>query len=461
MNKETPRAKQLHSVVVGKEVLELLSSAMYVDPLSIYREYVQNAVDSLDEAALEGLVRNGASPSIALTLDPVHRSALIRDNGIGIPRTAILKTLTAVGASKKHGTTARGFRGVGRLAGLGYCQELIMRSRASGEDEVTSVHWDCRRLRELLRAPNKLSLEEIISEIVSVERSPAGRVPKHFFEVEMRNLLRYKNDLLLNEPALAHYLSQVAPVPFSPSFTFGNPIQQYLDSKGAGKTYSLTLNGQPVFRPFEDYFEARKDTNGRFLQLEYFEVPGLSSASDAVGWILHSDYLGAIPDRHGIGGLRVRCGNIQIGSARLLDPVFVEPRFNAWAVGECHILSTKLIPNARRDDFEVNSHYSNLLNHITPTAKNIAKSCRDCSAARARERLLSGPASVSDRGQKLNWLKAGAFLSSLAEKPLTASHRLQIAKLAKEKAPTYGDVTNLVRLLIQAGNEVAQASKEQ
>ncbi len=37
-------------VVVGKDILELLSSAMYVDPLTIYREYIQNAADAIDQA---------------------------------------------------------------------------------------------------------------------------------------------------------------------------------------------------------------------------------------------------------------------------------------------------------------------------------------------------------------------------------------------------------------------------
>src|SRR3546814_19617948 len=33
-------------VVIGKDILELLSSAMYTDPLTIYREYVQNPADA-------------------------------------------------------------------------------------------------------------------------------------------------------------------------------------------------------------------------------------------------------------------------------------------------------------------------------------------------------------------------------------------------------------------------------
>ena len=36
------------NIFIGKDILELLSSSMYVNPLSIYREYVQNAVDSIE-----------------------------------------------------------------------------------------------------------------------------------------------------------------------------------------------------------------------------------------------------------------------------------------------------------------------------------------------------------------------------------------------------------------------------
>ena len=38
-----------HEVEIGKDILELLTGAMYVDPLTIYREYVQNAADAIDE----------------------------------------------------------------------------------------------------------------------------------------------------------------------------------------------------------------------------------------------------------------------------------------------------------------------------------------------------------------------------------------------------------------------------
>src|SRR5438094_773735 len=134
-------------VTVGKGTLELLSSGMYVEPLSIYREYVQNAADSLDEAKDLGLRLDSSVPSVAITVNPTERWVKIRDLGAGIRQSLFTKALTAIGESKKRGTIARGFRGVGRLAGLGYCQQLTMRAKYSDDTYVSCMYWDCRRLK--------------------------------------------------------------------------------------------------------------------------------------------------------------------------------------------------------------------------------------------------------------------------------------------------------------------------
>src|SRR6202034_3792109 len=95
----------------------------------------------------------------------------IRDNGTGVSKSAFAKTLVALGASRKRGTKARGFRGVGRLAGLGYCQELIFRSRFDGEREINEMRWDCRRLKAILRDSTfSDNVEGLIREVVRVHR---------------------------------------------------------------------------------------------------------------------------------------------------------------------------------------------------------------------------------------------------------------------------------------------------
>src|ERR1700730_16241961 len=117
-------------VLVGKDVLELLSSAMYVDPRTMYREYIQNAADAIDEAERDGLYVDGSRPRISIAIDRSERSIRISDNGAGIPANAFAKRLTALGASKKRGSDARGFRGVGRLCGLAYCELLVFRTKS-------------------------------------------------------------------------------------------------------------------------------------------------------------------------------------------------------------------------------------------------------------------------------------------------------------------------------------------
>ena len=45
-------------MVIGKYTLESLTNGMYSSPLDLYREYIQNAVDSIDEAVARGLINS-------------------------------------------------------------------------------------------------------------------------------------------------------------------------------------------------------------------------------------------------------------------------------------------------------------------------------------------------------------------------------------------------------------------
>src|SRR5438309_2887707 len=83
--RETPWAYRDESIVVGKDILEVLSSAMYVDPLAIYREYIQNAADAIDDARRAGVLATDVAGAVEIEIDLEKRTAIIRDNGIGIP----------------------------------------------------------------------------------------------------------------------------------------------------------------------------------------------------------------------------------------------------------------------------------------------------------------------------------------------------------------------------------------
>jgi hypothetical protein len=125
-----------------------------------------------------------------------------------------------------------------------------------------------------------------------------------------------------------------------------------------------------------------KKRKGTFQDIEEFTIPDVDGGLAATGWLLHHEYDGAVPTGIGFKGLRFRIGNVQIGGNALLEEFFTEPRFNSWSIGEVHIFDRRIVPNARRDDFEQNAHYSNLLNQLSPIARAISKRCRTSSKRR-------------------------------------------------------------------------------
>ena len=371
-------------ITIGKDILELLSSAMYVDPMTVYREYIQNAADSIDEshASSDGLKIQG---QVDITIDTSSRSVVITDNGPGVPEAEFTDRLTAFGGSRKRGKPARGFRGVGRLAGIGYCQELIFHSRAAGEEGISELRWDCKKLKSILRSPDiKDDLESAVAQVVTTRKlhSPVGQTGS-FFKVEMRGIVRHRNDQLLNSTAVAHYLSQVGPVPLDDSFGGRDAILAHLGNTVQLGNIAIRINGgDSLTRPYRTDFSFTETETDRISELQLVTVPALDGEIAALGWIAHPSYLGALPVGLGIRGLRLRVGNIQIGDERLLEELFPETRFNVWSVGEIHILDSRITPNGRRDHFEQNVHFNNLLTHLVPIAREISQRCRANSANR-------------------------------------------------------------------------------
>lgn len=380
-----PTAAPADYVVIGKDVLELLSSAMYVDPLTIFREYVQNAADAIDHARELGVLDDDAAGEVAITFDTVQRKILIRDNGAGIPIAEAGRRLLSIGGSTKRGTRARGFRGVGRLAGLAYCRQLIFRTRAAGDDQVFELRWDCMKLKAALREVGQADdLPGVIDRIVAMGPIAPGGFPEHFFEVEMLEVVRHhRQDALLNEDLVSQYLAEVAPVPFDDSFRHSAAILTHIAPHVRTGDLDITINGGGVLRRrHRDTFPVSDTVTDEVGDLQLLTFEGRDGGVAAVGWLVHHAYLGALPDRAGVKGLRLRAGNVQVGGAHLLEDVFPEPRFNSWTIGELHVVDPRLVPNARRDHFEQNVHFADLTAQVQPLARAIAKQCRAASIER-------------------------------------------------------------------------------
>ncbi|RLB77954.1 MAG: ATP-binding protein, partial [Deltaproteobacteria bacterium] len=172
-------------ILVGRQLLDVVTSGMYNSPLMIYREYIQNAVDSIDQMENNSGDKR-REPHIQINIDGLTRAIVVEDNGAGILQETAVKTLLSLGLSTKERGSSRGFRGIGRLGGLAYCDRLIFETRALGEDVVTEVKWDRLKLDELAQKNIQVSLEEAIHNIVSANsRSANQEDPDSFFRVKL------------------------------------------------------------------------------------------------------------------------------------------------------------------------------------------------------------------------------------------------------------------------------------
>ena len=455
-------------IIIGPDILELLSNAMYVDPMTIYREYVQNAADAVDEARHSGVLAPNQLGQVDIYIDAQARSIRIRDNGCGVPSESFGQRLLALGGSNKRGSTARGYRGVGRLAGLGYAREVIFRASAAGEAITSELRWDCRQLKAALHAADNVgTAADVIRSVTSLEQRCGPDAAEHFFEVELKGVIRLSKDQLTSTAAVSAYLSQVAPVPFAPDFRFATEITEALSRHIGTDTLVIHINdsAEPIYRPHRDRITCDDKRQVVFEGVDVVELTGIDGNVAAVAWIVHHEYEGALPVGTMVKGLRLRTGNIQVGDYAILEDLFPEPRFNAWTVGEVHVLDRRIVPNARRDHFEQNAHYNNLLNHLVPTTRAIARRCRASSVRRKWEREFEIHARVAE--EKLAIVEQGGIgkaerkrLALEVEKSLLRLSNINESKFHDEEAGGYAArITSLrTRLSLLSNDETIATS---
>lgn len=376
------------TVQVGKYTLESLTTGMYSDPKIVYREYIQNSVDSLENAVAIGLLEP-QSMRIDIVVNAEDAYISIRDNGTGISANSAAQTLMNVGSSKKRNSNNRGFRGIGRLGGMSYCDTLIFTTSSENEEIKTIVSFNCKKLRQLL-VPGEyedMSLSAVLEEITTVETLPE-KSEKHYLCVEMKDVNSFSD--LLDIDSVKSYISQVAPLPYqSRHFIYTSQLKEYLVNNGYSIEEFPIFVGEiesdlePVYKPNKSRF--RSDRGRRIVDeitsISYFDVT-IDGELYALGWYGNCGWHGSLSDKE-LSGLRVRKGNILIGDSKTMNVIFKEARFNGWTQGEIFIVTDKLIPNARRDDFEQNDAYYKLIDKLSNgVGLEITRTIREASLTR-------------------------------------------------------------------------------
>ncbi len=381
----------------GMYLLETLTAGMYNEPLAIYREYIQNSVDSID--LLKN--KNKDNLKVNILLDPFEKRIMVSDNGSGLSVKTAEEVLCTLGSSNKRNNDLRGFRGIGRLGGIAFSDNAIFKTKAQGEKIESIQEWDCRKLRQYLTDPkkSKMSLAQVIKKISKFKKTNSKDAEGSYFSVTLDGVSSFRN-YIFDLQKVMNYLSQIAPVNFNPeTFSYGTEINEWLSKKLKNYgTYNIFLNDTPIYKPYKDIIRTNKKESDRIIGIKKMEI-SINGKIVAYGWYgIRDTLLGGIAKGEKSSGIRVRVGNILIGDAHLLDGCFRESRFNSYVIGEIHVTNPHLIPNSRRDDF-VDSEYKTLFyNELEKkVGLPISKEIRQKSNLQTKKKILSNKTKINEK----------------------------------------------------------------
>lgn len=344
------KSMEKHQTKIGKNLIEILMYSMYDDAKVVLREYVQNAYDAINEAVEHGILESTKYGHVNIILDSKHRSVRINDNGTGIVKKLAAKKLLDIADSFKDGKNTAGHYGIGRLTGLQFCERLIFKTSAKGENEYTQVVFDSNLAREILNDSNDhRNAEEVVNSISSVSLGKES-TDAHYFEIEMENI-RADYSQLLDEESVRDYLEEVAPIDYSTTFKNllikTSEIPPHLKVQRDNlKSIQLSINNLVDIR--KRYGVKIEGTGDPIKTLHYFDVIDDEYGFLAWGWFAITAFTKAIPVKDRNRGIRLRKKNIQVGTANLLDKYFEESRGNNYFYGEVFAVHDNLRPSSDR-----------------------------------------------------------------------------------------------------------------
>jgi molecular chaperone HtpG len=362
-------------IKLGKDLIECLSWSLYENPLVLFREAIQNSIDAFQETN-----EIWSKLCVDIKLNQQERSISIQDNGPGLNSQEFTEVLGSMGESKKKDKDLAGCRGIGRLSGLGICDEIIFSSHSESCLTTEICRINAKGIRDGLNKSSKeTELSEFLSKYVQFSSEKTEVPGKTFFNIKFVNVKRLASDLLLNPLSISTYVSNIAPIQIEKTFDEFSCVENFYKKFNLPYGLKIKINGDiPLAKKFDD---KKFLVNNKSLEYEEHILKNENGETLGAIWLLHHEYLGAL-SASSFRGLRFRHKNILIGNEDSFSGFFKEPRFNRWTIGEAHPISSKIRPSVKRDDFEPNEDFNKFAYKIRPLLYSVAQRARKSSALR-------------------------------------------------------------------------------
>ena len=341
-----------HKSKVGKNLISMLMFQMYGDSKLIYREYIQNSRDAINDAVNSGILQKITEGRISITIDKTNRSIIIEDNGTGVSYKNVEPVLLDIADSTKDGETSAGQFGIGRLVGGYFCKKLSFRTSFQGEEKGSEIIFDIDKIKQILDDGNDHSTAtEVIDRTTDLNLFEEDQ-SKHYFIVKLEDIHPDYPELL-DVSTISEYLMEVAPIDYS--MPFKNQLiatsipDEYKELQNSVGHFQISVNDSTSLK--KRYGLTIEGTGDNILGLEYFSLKDEAFGLLAWGWYAITPFTKAIPVSDRNSCFRLRKHNIQVGDANLLTSFFPknETRGNKYFYGEIHIVNPKIKLNSARD----------------------------------------------------------------------------------------------------------------
>lgn len=345
---------------IGKNTIENLTTAMYEDLRIIYREYIQNSADSIDHAIECGLI-TADEAIINIEIDKKRKYVCVSDNGTGIKAIDFERIMGSIADSTKDRNEDKGFRGIGRLGGISSCEKLVFSCSADGESVESVCEWDAKLVRDILVDQTRNPSAEQLVDMATIYSQNKCESDEHYFKVELINVEDSSYEIL-DEKLVKDYLRAVAPVPYEVGFMYTSQIHDFALENGFRiDEYIVYVNGESLFKRYTtklyELHNNSKNSYDELIDVKFEIFRDEDGCPLAWMWYGVSKFEKQIPSINFMRGIRLRKANIQIGNEATFTShqYYKEPRSGLYFVGEVFAVHPGLIPNARRDYFNLNS----------------------------------------------------------------------------------------------------------
>lgn len=348
---------------IGSKIIDQLSTDVYTGAGSILRELVKNAYDAYLALEPEDFETGHIKRQIVISRERDDKGIgkiFIADQGIG-QSLDVLKANVQISISHKSDEleNATGFRGLGSWASLGAGSKITIISSRKGDPFENRLVIEVRRVYEKL-SPS-ITLDDILNNAGCINISQrAAKKDDHFtiVEIECDGPVESVNGHEINrlysytDPSdleLKRILVQHCPIPFSKEGEIGKKIHDIYSKVGYVST-PVVFDGNVLERSLPN-------------ELSEFATEQLLIGGQiaAITWHVHNpknscDVSNLIEERHNLGGASIQLMklNVPIGgkglySGRvegLYSDKAVRDGILYWYVGEIHIISPDVQPNA-------------------------------------------------------------------------------------------------------------------